>query len=165
MAGFLVGGEAADLVIIQMGGNDHRHPNEIPGRDYYHAYVELVEDVRESRGRRRGASTIPSGLLDGGVPGGRGGGGIGDIPGSRARAMYDHSPEKWDVKAEQPADLVIIQMGGNVALLSRPTSPGCGRTLHVRESRGRRRGASTIPSPGLLPCLRRVGRGHPLQLA
>ncbi|KAL4945644.1 hypothetical protein BDV06DRAFT_184426 [Aspergillus oleicola] len=34
-------------------------------------------------------------------------------PGSRAREMYDHEPEEYDVTAEQPADLVIIQMGGN----------------------------------------------------
>ncbi|KAJ5143222.1 CAZyme family CE2 [Penicillium bovifimosum] len=40
--------QPADLVIIQMGGNDHRHPNEIPGRDYYHAYVDLVEDVHSN---------------------------------------------------------------------------------------------------------------------
>ncbi|CAP91491.1 Pc13g04220 [Penicillium rubens Wisconsin 54-1255] len=40
--------QPADLVIIQMGGNDHRHPNEIPGRDYYHAYVELVEDIHSN---------------------------------------------------------------------------------------------------------------------
>ncbi|KAJ5977586.1 Esterase SGNH hydrolase-type subgroup [Penicillium viridicatum] len=40
--------QPADLVIIQMGGNDHRHPNEIPGRDYYHAYVDLVEDIHSN---------------------------------------------------------------------------------------------------------------------
>jgi lysophospholipase L1-like esterase len=40
--------QPADLVIIQMGGNDHRHPNEIPGRDYYHAYVNLVEDIHSN---------------------------------------------------------------------------------------------------------------------
>lgn len=37
--------QPADLVIIQMGGNDHRHPNEIPGLDFYHAYVDMIEDV------------------------------------------------------------------------------------------------------------------------
>ncbi|CAG8135257.1 unnamed protein product [Penicillium salamii] len=37
--------QPADLVIIQMGGNDHRHPNDIPGRNYYHAYVNLVDDI------------------------------------------------------------------------------------------------------------------------
>jgi lysophospholipase L1-like esterase len=37
--------QPADLVIIQMGGNDHRRPNEIPGRDFYHAYVNMIEDI------------------------------------------------------------------------------------------------------------------------
>ncbi|CAG7938947.1 unnamed protein product [Penicillium olsonii] len=41
----VVAEQPADLVIIQMGGNDHRHPNDIPGRNYYHAYVDLVDDI------------------------------------------------------------------------------------------------------------------------
>lgn len=40
--------QPADLVIIQMGGNDHREPNEISGRDFYHAYVELVDDIHRN---------------------------------------------------------------------------------------------------------------------
>jgi hypothetical protein len=37
--------QPADLVIIQMGGNDHRHPNDVPGRDFYHGYVTMIEDI------------------------------------------------------------------------------------------------------------------------
>lgn len=37
--------QPADLVLIQMGGNDHRHPNEVPGKDFYHAYVDMIEDI------------------------------------------------------------------------------------------------------------------------
>lgn len=33
------------MVIIQMGGNDHRIPNEISGQNYYNAYVDLVNDI------------------------------------------------------------------------------------------------------------------------
>lgn len=40
--------QPADLVIVQMGGNDHRHPNEIPGPDFYYAYVELIEDIHKT---------------------------------------------------------------------------------------------------------------------
>ncbi|KAJ5621322.1 Esterase SGNH hydrolase-type subgroup [Penicillium herquei] len=40
--------QPADLVIIQMGGNDYRHPNEIPGRNFYHAYVELIDDIHRT---------------------------------------------------------------------------------------------------------------------
>lgn len=40
--------QPADLVIMQLGGNDHRHPNEIPGPDFYHAYVELIEDIHRT---------------------------------------------------------------------------------------------------------------------
>lgn len=40
--------QPADLVLIQMGGNDFRHPNEIPGRNFYHAYVELIEDIHKT---------------------------------------------------------------------------------------------------------------------
>lgn len=40
--------QPADLVIIQMGGNDYRHPNEIPGRDFYHAYVDMIEDIHST---------------------------------------------------------------------------------------------------------------------
>ncbi|KAJ5805959.1 Esterase SGNH hydrolase-type subgroup [Penicillium pulvis] len=40
--------QPADLVIIQLGGNDHRHPNEIPPRDFYHAYVNLIEDIHST---------------------------------------------------------------------------------------------------------------------
>ncbi|KAL4888512.1 SGNH hydrolase-type esterase domain-containing protein [Aspergillus ambiguus] len=39
------GSQPADLVIIQMGGNDYRKPNEISGDDYYHDYVRLVDDI------------------------------------------------------------------------------------------------------------------------
>ncbi|KAG0161577.1 hypothetical protein PDIDSM_9111 [Penicillium digitatum] len=35
-------------------------------------------------------------------------------PGSRAHSIYDRNPEEWDVRAEQPADLVIIQMGEDI---------------------------------------------------
>lgn len=42
------GDQATDLFLIQMGGNDHRHPNEIPGRNYYHAYVELINDLHST---------------------------------------------------------------------------------------------------------------------
>ncbi|KAJ5151143.1 Esterase SGNH hydrolase-type subgroup [Penicillium canariense] len=37
--------QPADLVLIQMGGNDHRHPNEVPGKDFYNAYVDMIEDI------------------------------------------------------------------------------------------------------------------------
>ncbi|OJJ00844.1 hypothetical protein ASPVEDRAFT_40356 [Aspergillus versicolor CBS 583.65] len=39
--------QPADLVIIQMGGNDHRHPNEIPGENFYDGYIEVIEDVHK----------------------------------------------------------------------------------------------------------------------
>ncbi|KAF9895279.1 hypothetical protein FE257_000182 [Aspergillus nanangensis] len=39
------GDQPADLVIIQMGGNDHRKPNEVSGADYYHDYLRLVDDI------------------------------------------------------------------------------------------------------------------------
>ncbi|KAL4805360.1 SGNH hydrolase-type esterase domain-containing protein [Aspergillus unguis] len=39
--------QPADLVIIQMGGNDHRHPNEIPGENFFQGYVEMVENVHQ----------------------------------------------------------------------------------------------------------------------
>lgn len=35
----------ADLVVIQMGGNDHRSPNEISGPDFYHDYIRLIDDI------------------------------------------------------------------------------------------------------------------------
>ncbi|KKK22393.1 hypothetical protein ARAM_002234 [Aspergillus rambellii] len=37
--------QPADLVIIQMGGNDHRHPNNIPGENFYQGYVDLIENI------------------------------------------------------------------------------------------------------------------------
>ncbi|KAL4913968.1 SGNH hydrolase-type esterase domain-containing protein [Aspergillus aurantiobrunneus] len=37
--------QPADLVIIQMGGNDHRSPNEIPNEDFYQGYVDLIENI------------------------------------------------------------------------------------------------------------------------
>ncbi|OOQ88723.1 acetylxylan esterase [Penicillium brasilianum] len=40
--------QPADLVLIQMGGNDFRHPNEVPGKDFYHAYVDLIEDIHSA---------------------------------------------------------------------------------------------------------------------
>ncbi|KAJ5140727.1 Esterase SGNH hydrolase-type subgroup [Penicillium atrosanguineum] len=40
--------QPADLVVIQMGGNDHRHPNEIPGNEFYHAYVALIDDIHST---------------------------------------------------------------------------------------------------------------------
>ncbi|KAK5800855.1 hypothetical protein VI817_003067 [Penicillium citrinum] len=42
------GDQPTDLFLIQMGGNDHRHPNEIPGRNYYHTYVELIDDIHRN---------------------------------------------------------------------------------------------------------------------
>lgn len=39
--------QPADLVIIQMGGNDHRHPNEIPGENFFDGYIEVIEDVHK----------------------------------------------------------------------------------------------------------------------
>jgi hypothetical protein len=42
------GDQATDLFLIQMGGNDHRHPNEIPGRNYYHGYIELIDDLHKT---------------------------------------------------------------------------------------------------------------------
>lgn len=42
------GDQPADLVIIQMGGNDHRKPNEISGDDYFHDYVRLVDDIHHT---------------------------------------------------------------------------------------------------------------------
>ncbi|EAA63262.1 hypothetical protein AN3294.2 [Aspergillus nidulans FGSC A4] len=39
--------QPADLVIIQMGGNDHRHPNEIPGENFYQGYVDLIENIHQ----------------------------------------------------------------------------------------------------------------------
>ncbi|GLI78736.1 hypothetical protein PoHVEF18_007057 [Penicillium ochrochloron] len=40
--------QPADLVLIQMGGNDHRHPNEVPGKDFYHAYVDMIDDIHSA---------------------------------------------------------------------------------------------------------------------
>lgn len=40
--------QPADLVIIQMGGNDWRAPNEIPGKNFYSAYIELIEDIHNT---------------------------------------------------------------------------------------------------------------------
>lgn len=40
--------QPADLVIIQMGGNDHRHPNEIPGENFFDGYIEVIEDVHKA---------------------------------------------------------------------------------------------------------------------
>lgn len=40
-------GQPADLVVIQMGGNDHRPPNEISAEDYQRAYIDLIEDVHQ----------------------------------------------------------------------------------------------------------------------
>lgn len=40
--------QPADLVLIQMGGNDHRAPNEIPGRNFYSAYIDLIEDIHRT---------------------------------------------------------------------------------------------------------------------
>ncbi|KAJ5888721.1 CAZyme family CE2 [Penicillium taxi] len=40
--------QPADLVVIQMGGNDFRHPNDVSGRDFYHAYVEFIEDLHST---------------------------------------------------------------------------------------------------------------------
>ena len=37
--------QPADLVLIQLGGNDYRPPNEIPGRNFYDAYLDLIEDI------------------------------------------------------------------------------------------------------------------------
>ncbi|KAL1846697.1 hypothetical protein Plec18170_008987 [Paecilomyces lecythidis] len=37
--------QPADLVILQMGGNDHRPPNEIPGDKFEEAYIEMIEDI------------------------------------------------------------------------------------------------------------------------
>ncbi|RAH68065.1 SGNH/GDSL hydrolase family protein [Aspergillus aculeatinus CBS 121060] len=37
--------QPADLVFIQMGGNDWRHPNEVPGDKFYQAYVDMVEEI------------------------------------------------------------------------------------------------------------------------
>lgn len=42
------GDQPTDLFLIQMGGNDHRHPNEIPGRNYFHTYVELIDDIHRN---------------------------------------------------------------------------------------------------------------------
>ncbi|CAI7662585.1 unnamed protein product [Penicillium pancosmium] len=42
------GDQATDLFLIQMGGNDHRHPNEIPGRNYYHGYIDLIDDLHKT---------------------------------------------------------------------------------------------------------------------
>ncbi|KAL4884840.1 SGNH hydrolase-type esterase domain-containing protein [Aspergillus karnatakaensis] len=39
--------QPADLVIIQMGGNDHRHPNEIPGEEFYQNYIDVIENVHK----------------------------------------------------------------------------------------------------------------------
>ncbi|KAL4907761.1 hypothetical protein BDW74DRAFT_148067 [Aspergillus multicolor] len=39
--------QPADLVIIQMGGNDHRHPNEIPGENFFQGYVDLIENIHK----------------------------------------------------------------------------------------------------------------------
>ncbi|KAL5362409.1 acetylxylan esterase [Aspergillus floccosus] len=36
---------AADLVVINLGTNDRRDPNNIPGDEFYNAYVELVDQV------------------------------------------------------------------------------------------------------------------------
>ncbi|GES59898.1 GDSL-like lipase/acylhydrolase domain protein [Aspergillus terreus] len=36
---------AADLVVINLGTNDSRDPNNIPGGEFYNAYVELVDDI------------------------------------------------------------------------------------------------------------------------
>lgn len=41
-------GQPADLVLIQMGGNDHRPPNEIAAPDFYHAYIDMIEDVHRT---------------------------------------------------------------------------------------------------------------------
>ncbi|GLA06914.1 hypothetical protein AnigIFM60653_007864 [Aspergillus niger] len=39
---------AADLVIIDLGTNDHRAVNDIPGSTFYDSYVELVTSVHET---------------------------------------------------------------------------------------------------------------------
>lgn len=39
--------QPADLVIIQMGGNDHRPPNEIPGDKFAEAYIDMIEDIHK----------------------------------------------------------------------------------------------------------------------
>jgi hypothetical protein len=31
-----------------MGGNDHRHPNEVPGKDFYDAYVDMIDDIHSA---------------------------------------------------------------------------------------------------------------------
>lgn len=36
---------AADLVVINLGTNDSRDPNSIPGEEFYNAYVGLVDKV------------------------------------------------------------------------------------------------------------------------
>ena len=39
--------QPADLVIIQMGGNDHRNPNNIPGENFFQGYVDLIENIHQ----------------------------------------------------------------------------------------------------------------------
>lgn len=40
--------QPADLVVLQFGGNDWRDPNNVPGRDFYHAYVDLIDDIHST---------------------------------------------------------------------------------------------------------------------
>jgi hypothetical protein len=129
-----------------MGGNDHRHPNEIPGRDYYHAYVELVEDIH-SNWPNAGCSAFTSHFS-----------GLWSYiararePGSEARCQYHPHPNEIPGRDYYHAYVELVEdihSNWPNAIILLMVCPGCGRTLHVRESRGRRRGASTIPS-GLL---------------
>ncbi|KAA8644409.1 hypothetical protein EYZ11_002789 [Aspergillus tanneri] len=71
------GEQPADLVIIQMGGNDHREPNKVPGSDFYHDYVRLIDDVHSvwpkavvvimtqwSVWEKRGTQYVPTSIYD-----------------------------------------------------------------------------------------------------
>ena len=39
---------AADLVVINLGTNDHRKGNEVAPEDFYESYVKLIEEVHEA---------------------------------------------------------------------------------------------------------------------
>lgn len=39
---------AADLVVINLGTNDHRKGNEVAPDDFYDSYVKLIEEVHEA---------------------------------------------------------------------------------------------------------------------
>lgn len=38
----------ADLVVINLGTNDHRDPNNLPGETFAASYVDLIETVHET---------------------------------------------------------------------------------------------------------------------